>query len=179
MMAEIKADISTSASTDIAANTETKWERQCSGQWAIPAATSEAATDGLHDRSSAILYTDFVVGQSMGEYSLNYDEMFVRGWQHVFGQATLSRAQGAGVSLMLMMRAFLTVVSPRPPGNIHARQSLSFSSLPVLGDHITVSVVCESKTIRKDRRYVELGVKAHNQRGQQVFTGVLSLIWVA
>lgn len=178
MSADMKADTKASTSR-IDAHTQVHGAAPVSEQ-----ETSRIGTDGFvtHEHRKQpppILYEDFVVGQEMGECVLTYDETFVQGWQQIFGQAASPRAQAASVSLMLMMRAFLTIVSPRPPGNIHARQSLSFSSLPVLGDQLTVSAACLSRTLRKERRYVELSVKALNQRGQPVFAGVLTLIWAA
>lgn len=135
---------------------------------------------------SAILFEDLVPGQEMGQYTLKYDEKFVHGWQHIAGSspetqipARQSRAQAASVSLMLMMRAFLIVVRPRPPGNIHARQSLSFCGLPAVGDELSVSVTCLAKKMHKGRRYVEFAVQAVNQRQEPTFQGMLTLIWAA
>lgn len=153
--------------------------------------TSHQATEPVHpeqvNASGAILFEDLVPGRDLGTYALTYDETFAQGWQRMIAQkdgppaasAGGRRAQAASVSLMLMMRAFLTVVSPRPPGNIHARQSLSFCGLPSIGDHIAVTVNCLSKSLHKERRYVEFGVKAVNQGQESVFTGVLTLIWAA
>lgn len=188
MKADTKADIKASTS-GIDAHTQVHGAAPVSEQETIRVATDGfvnvgSVNDGFvtHEHRKQpppILYEDFVVGQEVGECVLTYDETFVQGWQQIFGQAASPRAQAASVSLMLMMRAFLTIVSPRPPGNIHARQSLSFSSLPVLGDQLTVSAACLCRTLRKERRYVELSVKALNQRGQPVFAGVLTLIWAA
>jgi len=171
---DMKADLSASTSSGIKAHTQAQRAGTVSEQEPI-----SLASDEHRDQPPPILYKDFVIGQEMGDCTLTYDETFVQGWQQIFGQTALIRTQAASVSLILMMRAFLTIVSPRPPGNIHARQTLSFSSLPVLGDQLTVSAACLSKTMRKERRYVELGVKALNQRGQPVFAGVLTLIWAA
>ncbi len=174
MKSDMKADLSASTSSGSKAHAQAQRVGGLSEQEPI-----SLASDEQPDQPTPILYKDFVIGQEMGDCTLTYDETFVQGWQQIFGQTALTQTQAASVSLILMMRAFLSIVSPRPPGNIHARQTLSFSSLPVLGDQLTVSAACLSKTMRKERRYVELGVKALNQQGIPVFAGVLTLIWAA
>jgi acyl dehydratase len=53
------------------------------------------------------------------------------------------------------MEAYLGLIQPRPPGNIHAGQSLVFGpGLLRVGDQITISVSCKEKTEIKGRGWV-------------------------
>ena len=49
-----------------------------------------------------------------------------------------------------MMRAYLNVVTPRPPGNIHARQVLAVQALPQAGELVRSSIRCLGKEMRRD-----------------------------
>jgi len=122
-----------------------------------------------------------VPGALLGSCELAYDDELVQGWERLFGANAGPRgaAQAAGAATILMMRAYLSVVTPRPPGNIHARQGIEFAALPQPGDRLTVSVECRGKEIRRGRRYVELAVQSVDQRGGPVFRGLLTLIWAA
>ncbi|MGE4369391.1 MAG: hypothetical protein AB7E12_06900 [Burkholderiaceae bacterium] len=130
-------------------------------------------------RHNPILFDDFIVGASLGSHQLEYDAALTGHWQRIFGTDPLPQAQAASMAVVLMMRAFLAVVSPRPPGNIHAKQWLQLGSMPVPGDRVTTTLRCRSKEIRRERRYVELEARAENQRGEFLFLGVLTLVWAA
>lgn len=134
------------------------------------------------ETASLILFDDFEPGVSLGQCTLAYDETLARQWRYIFGNsqpATGQQAEAASAAVILMMRAFLTVVSPRPPGNIHARQSLSFAALPKVGDDLLIRLECQGKEIKRDRRYVELIARGYAPDGSTLFQGMLTLIWAA
>ena len=124
-----------------------------------------------------ILFNDLQPGAVMGEWVETYSDTQARQWQILFGSGA-EAAQAGSMATVYMMRAFLNVVAPRPPGNIHAKQLLRMHGLPRIGETLTMTVVCESKEIRRDRRYVELSVKATGEGGP-LFEGLISLIWAA
>lgn len=130
-----------------------------------------------------ILFEDFQPGALLGERVEVYDVQQARRWQAIFGKQPEDGAGGAAESVSMavvnMMRAYLHVVTPRPPGNVHARQQLSMRNLPQCGEAIRVTVHCAHKEMRRERRYVDLKVHGTGQGGRTLFDGVISLIWAA
>lgn len=130
-----------------------------------------------------IVFEDFTPGQRMGESVEVYDEQQARRWQSIFASpgadADQAAAEAASMAVVNMMRAFLHVVTPRPPGNVHARQQLSLQALPSPGEAIRVVVTCADKQVRRERRYVELEVGGTGAQGRSLFTGRLHLVWAA
>lgn len=127
---------------------------------------------------SPILFNDIQTGVVMGEWVDTYSEAQADKWQALFGSGP-DAAQAASMATVYMMRAFLNVVAPRPPGNIHARQVLRMKGLPRLGETLTMTVACEGKEMRRERRYVDLSVRARGEGGRPIFEGLISLIWAA
>lgn len=130
-----------------------------------------------------ILFDDFRPGVPMGEYEEVYDAQQAGRWQTIFGSTAQKNAnaasESASMAVVAMMRAFLHVVSPRPPGNVHARQQLQMHALPRLGETMRIAVACAGKEIRRERRYVDLSVRATGDGGRALFEGRISLIWAA
>ena len=133
--------------------------------------------------ASPILFDDFVPGALMGERVETYDAGQARRWQAIFGDGPQDgangAAEGASMAVVNMMRAYLNVVAPRPPGNVHARQQLRLHSVPCCGEAIRVSVHCVRKEMRRERRYVDLQVQGVGRAGRVLFDGVIGLIWAA
>lgn len=130
--------------------------------------------------NAPILWDDFRVGASLGEITQIYDGSLSMGWQRIFGEADSGDpAQGAGIAVAMMMRAYLRVVTPRPPGNVHARQRFTLFSLPQLGETVRSVVRCVSKEMRRERRYVELDVRGTGNDGRDVYAGTVTIVWAA
>lgn len=133
--------------------------------------------------SAPILFEDFQPGALMGEHVELYDAQQARRWQAIFGDQSDSGAngapEGASMAVVNMMRAYLHVVTPRPPGNVHARQQLQMHGIPTPGESMRVAVRCAGKEIRRERRYVELAVSGTGNGGRQLFDARISLIWAA
>ena len=131
----------------------------------------------------AIAYADFQPGAVMGEHVESYDLRHAQGWQRIFGAAEADGANGpaeaASIAVVLMMRAYLAVVTPRPPGNVHARQKFTLQTPPRPGEAVRTVVSCVSKELRRDRRYVDLQVRGTGDGGRALYTGRLSLVWAA
>lgn len=127
-----------------------------------------------------ILFADYVPGAFMGERVEVYDQEQVRRWQSIFGQDEASTAaEGAGMAVIAMMRGYLNLVTPRPPGNVHARQQLRMHATPQRGESIRIAVHCTGKEIRRERKYVELKVQGFGTQQRPLFDATLSLIWSA
>lgn len=133
--------------------------------------------------ATPILHEHFQPGVMLGEHIEVYSDAQAQRWQSIFGRPSATdadpAAEQASMAIIMMMRAFLNVVAPRPPGNIHARQQLDLQSLPRAGETVRLSVLCLSKTLRRDRRYVDLQVEGRTDDGRDLFRGVLTLIWAA
>lgn len=125
-----------------------------------------------------ILFNDIHPGVVMGEWVETYSEAHATKWLALFGHGP-EAAQAASMATVYMMRAFLNVVAPRPPGNIHAKQTLRMKGLPKIGETLTMTVACEGKELRRERRYVDLSVKARGEGERPIFEGLISLIWAA
>lgn len=133
--------------------------------------------------AAPILFEDFQPGALMGERVEVYDAQQAQRWQAIFGSQPDDGADGsaerASMAVVNMMRAYLHVVTPRPPGNVHARQQLRLCNLPQCGEAIRVTVHCAHKEMRRERRYVDLQVRGTGAGGRDLFDGVISLIWAA
>lgn len=130
-----------------------------------------------------ILFEDFQVGTLMGEQVEVYDAQQAQRWQAIFGDQPSDGAngfaEGASMAVVNMMRAFLHVVTPRPPGNVHAKQQLRMRAMPQQGESIRVKVHCAGKEMRRERRYVELKVQGTGTGDRALFDGLITLIWAA
>lgn len=132
---------------------------------------------------SPILFEHFVPGALMGEFTDVYDARQAERWQAIFGDEASAgannAAEGASMAVVAMMRAYLNVVTPRPPGNVHAKQKLLMHAVPRPGEQLRVAVRCISKEWRRERRYVELQATGIGEGGRPLFDGRLNLIWAA
>jgi len=125
-----------------------------------------------------ILWDDFQPGTALGEITQTFTPALARAWQDIFGEGS-GPAEGAGIAVAMMMRGFLNVVAPRPPGNVHARQHFELLATPVPGEAIRTRVDCRSKEMRRGRRYLELQIQGSGAADRPVYRGVLTLIWAA
>jgi hypothetical protein len=133
--------------------------------------------------STMITFEDFNPGAVMGESVEVFDEKLAQGWQKIFGDQPADgangAAEGASLAVVMMMRAYLNVVAPRPPGNVHARQRFSLESPPRQGEAIRTVIACVEKAFKRERRYVELQARGTGEEGRPIFTGRMTLIWAA
>ncbi|MBP0630490.1 hypothetical protein [Cupriavidus sp. AcVe19-1a] len=133
--------------------------------------------------AAPILYEDFLPGALMGERVEVYDAEQAMRWQSIFGvvpdDGANGAAEGASMAVIGMMRGYLNAVTPRPPGNVHARQEFKMRDIPVPGESIRVVVHCSGKALRRERKYIELTVQGSGLRGRPLFDAVITLIWAA
>jgi hypothetical protein len=133
--------------------------------------------------NTVITFEDFNPGAVMGESVEVFDEMLAQRWQKIFGDHSADganvAAEGASLAVVMMMRAYLNVVAPRPPGNVHARQRFSLESTPRQGEAIRTVIACIEKEFKRERRYVELQAWGTGEGGRSIFSGRMTLIWAA
>jgi hypothetical protein len=116
----------------------------------------------------------------MGETHMVYRAELASQWERIFGAPSGDAdraAEAASIATVMMMRAYMAVVSPRPPGNMHARQQIVLDGVPRLNEEVRTEVSCAAKEIRRDRRYVELLVDATGDGGRAIYRGRMTLIW--
>lgn len=131
--------------------------------------------------AAPILFEDFQPGAVLGEQVQIYDAQQAQRWRAIFGAAdgAHSAAEGASMAVVNMMRAYLQLVTPRPPGNMHARQQLHMQAIPAPGEAIRVVLSCVGKEMRRERRYVELKAQGTGTGGRALFDGLITLVWAA
>lgn len=122
----------------------------------------------------------FVPGAPLGAHTEAVDERMLEHWQRLYPwDAPTGDTLPAGLATVLLMRAYMQALSPRPPGNVHARQQLELAAAPRRGEAVTTGFVCAGKALRGERRYVEVDARATGDGGRLLFTGRMTLIWAA
>jgi hypothetical protein len=135
------------------------------------------------NQATVITFDDFQPGTVLGETTEVASDTLAGRWQRIFGaraeDGAGGAAEGASLVVVMMMRAYLGVVTPRPPGNVHARQQFALQAPPRRGEAVRSVVSCAAKEMRRGRRYVELLVQGSGDDGRAIYTGRLSLVWAA
>lgn len=148
---------------------------------AVPTGARTAVREGEGtSMSRRILWEDFQPGASLGEITQPFEAALSQAWQGIFGRdGAGGPAEGAGIAIAMMMRGYLGVVAPRPPGNVQARQRFTLEAVPRPGEAIRTVVTCLSKEIKRERRYLDLEVRGTGTGGRAIYGGILTLIWAA
>ena len=137
-------------------------------------------TDASGQEPAVLTFDRFVVGKSYGSLTEAPDDALVGHWRRLYPQDDFPPdCAPPGMATVLMMRAYMHLLSPRPPGNIHARQQMTLGAPIRLGDSVSTQVECIAKELRRERRYVTVRARGTNQHGIPCFDGVLTLIWAA
>lgn len=120
----------------------------------------------------------FEPGQSFGTVTVPLDDDRVGGWSAIYGAPTGDTAPD-GLIVAGMMEAYIRAIQPRPKGNVHAAQTLSFTGATArLGDVVTYHVGIRSKEAKKGRHWVSFAVRAEVD-GTDLLTGEILSIWAA
>lgn len=122
-------------------------------------------------------FEDFVAGSALGQHELTIDAALLRQWQVVFPEWPGPPSPG-GFALALAMRAYLTILPERPPGNIHAQQRLVLHRAIETGDRIAARLSCVGKEVRSGRRRLTLSVVGKAPEGP-VFDAEMTILWAA
>jgi hypothetical protein len=128
-------------------------------------------------QGEAWLFDDFAEGTEFTDIALPLDDRLVGLWEQIYGPPKEAGVIPSGLLVATMMKAYLSVFQPRPPGNIHAGQKLAFRGRKVMvGSCLTATVACRRKQLRKERRWVDFAVTLHDG-GDTVLVGEISSIW--
>lgn len=127
-----------------------------------------------------ILFDDFKPGHILGEVRETVSLSQMKAWRSLYD---LEPAQPdtvpLGLATVLMMRAYLTAVAPRPPGNLHAQQSMRVFRRIALDEIVVTRIACQAKELRGLRRKVDLLATGASEDGRPIFTGLITLFWAA
>lgn len=121
------------------------------------------------------VFDSFQPGEALGRHVIALDDARLSDWQDIYGTGT-EGSLPSGILVAAMMEAYLQAFSPRPPGNIHAAQTLAFGDPVQPGDRLEAEVSCLWKEMRKARRWVGFGVVLR-KGDQQVLAGEIRTIW--
>lgn len=127
-----------------------------------------------------ILFADFVPGAPMGEMTETVSDDQLGEWAALYPwDAPVDGTVPKGLATVLMMRAYLDVVSPRPPGNLHVRQQMRLHEAMQVGEPVTTQIACQAKELKGERRKLELRATGRGNGGRLLYDGVLTLYWAA
>jgi hypothetical protein len=121
-------------------------------------------------------YDRFVPGEVYGEHRFEVSPTEIAAWHALFGGES-DGWMPPGMVSVVAMRAYLVVVTPRPPGNIHGASHFEVRRRVRAGESLLTTVSCETKELRKTRRIVHLGLRCRGSDGAPVFDArVTSLV---
>ena len=126
-------------------------------------------------------FSDFRPGYHFGEMSITLGADRLSQWKAIYGSGPdgkdVAQAVPHGLLVTCMMEAYLGLIQPRPPGNIHAGQSLVFGPGRVrLGDTVTMTASCLDTAERKGRGWVTFEVIVSNG-SETLLRGAIRTIW--
>jgi acyl dehydratase len=132
----------------------------------------------MTEASSSAVWTfdDFRPASVLGRLSIVLDAPRIANWAAIYGSPASPERLPSGMLVAAMMEAYLRAIQPRPPGNIHASQKLTFTGTAKAGDELRAEVACVAKELRKERRWVTFGVTLHSG-ANDVLSGEIRTIW--
>jgi hypothetical protein len=126
------------------------------------------------------MFDDFQPGTLLGEREFNFTDATAAEWCALFPDDRRSLpAMPAAMIAMVLMRAFVSILDDRPPGNVHAGQKFWVSRLPVLGDRLTTRMGCIGKELKSNRRWLTFRSDTTDSAGGLLFRGQMTTIWAA
>ena len=126
-----------------------------------------------------LTYERFTPGAVMGEREQVLDEAAFRRWFALFPEDERGDLMPAGMVASVVMRAYSDILQNRPPGNVHGSQRFEIARLPRRGDRLVTELCCTEKSLRKERRWVNLKTVTRDAEGRQLFTGEMAIMWAA
>lgn len=127
-----------------------------------------------------LTYDGFEPGRDFGEARLTLDEGLMRRWLKLFPDDAAGLPDlPEGFASVIVMRAYIELIGPRPPGNVHASQSFSLRQLPQPGQTVITRMTSAGREIRRERRWVTIASETRDEADNILFTGEMRLIWAA
>jgi hypothetical protein len=125
------------------------------------------------------LFDTFTPGTIIGTRTLTLDATLVERWIALFPEDHNGDRMPAGMTAVVMSRAYSDVLQPRPPGNVHGAQRFEIASLPRIGDTLMTTIACDGKELKRERRWVRFTSETRRDDGTPMFTGLMTTLWAA
>ena len=130
--------------------------------------------------AEVLTFDSFRPGASMGRATETIGAQVMDLWRQIYPwDAAPAGELPSGFATVLLMRAYMRILTPRPPGNIHVRQRLELYAGSAPDEAITTEFECVGKELKRERRYVELACRASGKAGRPLFDGRMTIIWAA
>ena len=131
--------------------------------------------------AALLTFDSFEPDALLGSFSDLADDRTVRLWGRLYpwDAAVTDQPLPAGLATVLSMRAYMHIVSPRPPGNIHAGMSIDLIAPVMLNAPVSTEISCLGKELRRGHRFVKLISRSSDQGGRPLFAARMSMIWAA
>jgi hypothetical protein len=130
--------------------------------------------------TAPILFADFQPGQKLGEHAESLGRKTLEQWVALYPwDPAADQFAPLGFATLFLMRAYLTVVAPRPAGNLHVQQTFSVHDRIRIDETVTTTISCLTKELKNSRRKIELSAEGCGSDGRDVFSGVITLYWAA
>jgi hypothetical protein len=125
-------------------------------------------------------FDDFKTGMLLGECEFAFTDERAAEWSALFpdDRRNLPSMPPAMIA-MVVMRAFVSILSDRPRGNVHASQKFWVARLPLLNDRLTTRLSCVGKEFKGNRRWLTFGTDTTDPAGGLLFRGQMTTIWMA
>lgn len=120
----------------------------------------------------------FQPGVLIGSSSQKISEEIIESWTSIYEPLDGREFLPYGIVQLVTMKAYADVVTPRPPGNIHAAQRCHLYELPTTSSALTADVYCIDKYVRRNRNMVDFRVDLKDaQSGRPICQSVLKICW--
>ena len=123
------------------------------------------------------VFDTFQPGQPIGMGELRLDRDLVERWLSLYPEDRDGDRMPAGMTAVVLMRAYADAANPRPPGNVHGEQRFSIARLPEIGDRLITTLVCDGKELKGGRRWVRIASETRRDDGTLLFTGLMTTLW--
>jgi acyl dehydratase len=136
----------------------------------------------MSTKDSPWTFDDFEAGADLATVPVALDEGRIASWNRIYADAggridPSAETVPRGLIVAAMMEGYIRAIQPRPPGNIHAGQTLAFTGTPVrVGARLDIAFSCQTKEFRRERRWLTFGVRVLDD-DHVVAEGEISSIW--
>lgn len=125
-------------------------------------------------------FDQFSPGMSFGRVRWSPDRAAFLRWNSLFRTCPVDQATlPPGMIAMVSLRAYMTLLASRPPGNIHALQQTRIQHLPLIGAALDTELRCLSCETRNGRRWVRFETLTSLEDGKPCFSGEMTMLWAA
>ena len=123
------------------------------------------------------VFDTFQPGKPIGTSAFRLDRDLVEHWFSLYPEDRDGDRMPAGMTAVVLMRAYANTASPRPPGNVHGGQRFNIVRLPRIGDPLVTALVCDGKELKNGRRWVRIASETRRDDGTLLFTGLMTTLW--